>query len=170
MRKLSTGNIDVLNQFLMLVETAGTTHYALAPEGVAYGIGRHVRHVLDHYEALVQGLGGGDVDYDFRRRDCEIEHCCATARAQILHYQQWLESLANRADCSLRVKSEISVSETTFALVDSTLSRELCYLAAHSMHHLAYANLIGQLLGVDVDRDAGIAPATASYLRSAGSA
>ena len=66
MRKLSTGNIDVLNQFLMLVETAGTTHYALAPEGVAYGIGRHVRHVLDHYEALVQGLGGGDVDYDFR--------------------------------------------------------------------------------------------------------
>lgn len=169
MRELIQANIEVLEQFRQLLETVGRQGYAEAPALVDYGVGRHLRHVLDHYHALRAGLESGAVDYDLRDRNSAIESDFDLACETVRDWQRWLQA-CNVAERSLKVKSEISLTETRHTVVDSTLQRELCYVAAHSTHHLAYASLIARMLGAEIDTTVGLAPATASNVRSVGRA
>ncbi|MBN49095.1 MAG: hypothetical protein CMN85_06090 [Spongiibacteraceae bacterium] len=169
MRELIQANIEVLEQFRQLLETVGRQGYAEAPALVDYGVGRHLRHVLDHYHALRAGLDSGTVDYDIRDRNSAVESDFDLACETISDWQRWLQA-CNSTERLLKVKSEISLTETQHVIVESTVQRELCYVAAHSTHHLAYASLIARMLGAEIDATVGLAPATASNVRSAGRA
>lgn len=169
MRKLIKANAEVLEQFRQLLATVGRHQYAEAPALVDYGVGRHLRHVLDHYHALRAGLESGTVDYDLRDRDSAVESDFDLACEAIQNWQQWLHS-CDASERLLNVKSEISLTETQYAIVESTVQREFCYVAAHSTHHLAYASLIARMLGADIDTAVGLAPATASSVRAVGRA
>lgn len=167
MQELVNANIEALEQVLSLVRAAKGALYTEVPAAVAYGTGRHVRHILDHYVALQSGLDSGHVDYDKRCRDSDVETDSSVAEQRIIALIHWLgENVA--ADIKLNMKTEISVSNQHHVTVNSSLRRELVYLLNHTLHHCAYASLILRLLGVNTDAHIGIAPATSSYLRANG--
>ena len=72
-QRLVESNIEALEQLVHFLSGLDEQAYTKAPNGVRFGIGRHVRHVLDMYLALMQGLQSGLVDYDLRARDSRLE-------------------------------------------------------------------------------------------------
>lgn len=164
MEKLVTANTDALKQMLQLIEAAPEAVYRETQQGMTSPVGRHVRHVLDHYVALQTGLAQGQIDYDQRSRDSAVEQDAALAKQHIGALIAWIKDRVT-VDRPLKMKTEVSVSKQESVIVESTLRREMIYLLNHTLHHTAYVSLALRILGVTVDRDIGVAPATRSYLR-----
>lgn len=133
------------------------------------GIGSHVRHVLDHYDALLDGLGAGRIDYDLRERDPATERDRGTALARIDALRTAIRTLAARpGDGPLRVCLDCGTGGRLPAA--STLSRELQFLVSHTVHHDALIAAAARALGVEPEQGFGIAPSTlkANASRQAG--
>jgi uncharacterized damage-inducible protein DinB len=164
MKPLLEANIDCLQQLAATIESLSEADYSRVTGDHGYGIGRHVRHILDHYAALKVSLSTGLLDYDQRQRDNPLEMDSNLALAAVKTYQQWLQTL-DLVDAPLQVKSEINVLQSVPMTLPSHLSRELCYLINHTVHHLAYMRLLAVGMGYTIDQTIGLAPATASNLR-----
>lgn len=128
------------------------------------GVGRHLRHIFDHFLALRRGLERGTVDYDHRHRDNPVERDPGRARAQLAGILSWCAAL-EVTDQELTVVSEIDTRETRSIHFRSNLPRELLYLINHSIHHAAHIKLMLAGLGIALPGHIGLAPSTASHLR-----
>ena len=53
----------------------------MAPEPYSASIGQHYRHVLDHFLCLESGIAAGEIDYDNRERNPQLETDLNYARA-----------------------------------------------------------------------------------------
>lgn len=144
---------------------------AMLPEGAytekadrAFGasVGDHLRHALDHYLALEQGLPGGRIDYEARARDPGIATNPEVAKGVIAEVRAFLESLEARGDAGLLVRPDNGEDPDT----SSTLARELNFLLSHTVHHFALIALICAERGHALPADFGMAPSTLRYQAS----
>ena len=162
------GNREVLEQAAGLLR--GLTDAAYAEGGAAPGvspIGAHMRHVLDHYRALVDGLRDGRVDYEARKRQAPIERDRTLAQAEVARL---LEGLGRVAE--LPEDREVLVNLRSVADPDagpdwsrSTPKRELQFLVSHTVHHFALIRNMLAGLGIDPGEGFGVAPSTLAALR-----
>src|SRR6516225_10431313 len=66
--------IAVLRQLADVIRAMTDEQYRRKPVGVvSSNVGGHVRHCLDHVEALLAGLEEGELSYDHRQRGTEVE-------------------------------------------------------------------------------------------------
>jgi hypothetical protein len=130
-------------------------------------LGCHVRHVLDHYDALLQGVADGQIDYNRRNRNSAIETDIAVALSAITTLQTKLRMIEEDKR-AFTVISEINCSYTIIQSFGSTLARELLYLMNHTIHHTAYMKLLIQPYDINLANPIGIAPGTATFLRNGG--
>ena len=122
------------------------------------GVGKHVRHVLDHYKALL-GMSEGILDYEARTRDPDIEQYPTAAVATIDSIIMQLSQ--NRLSPSVpEVKHVWGSGEGSVA---TSLERELQFLASHTVHHMSLVAWIMDSLGFSVPDSFGVAPSTLRY-------
>jgi hypothetical protein len=132
----------------------------------ASSAGTHMRHILDHYLALKDGINQGVVNYNKRNRFSSIESCPQMALLQWQKVEQWLKEVSQLdADMPLSVVCETSVNETQNIQTQSTLARELVFVSSHAIHHFSLLAVINSLLGNKDEVNFGIAPSTATYIR-----
>ena len=162
MHTVVTANIDALKQVTELIDRASGGKYQQQPPCGNSPIGRHIRHILDHFDALINGLAGGTVDYDQRNRDCALETDAKLAKAHTKSIMDWLSQNA-KIDQKLTIKTEVSTVLQQPETVASSLKRELVYLMNHTLHHSAHAALLLRTLGEQIDENIGVAPATQNY-------
>jgi len=141
-------------------------------------IGAHVRHVLDHYRSFLEGLPDGEVDYDARQRETEIERSVRAAAAEARRLMAAFEALAvevapartpggpHWAGRTLRVRQQADETPGRFDGCESHAERELLFLASHTVHHQALIAILARAQGLDVPEGFGLAPSTASWQRS----
>lgn len=154
LKALVDDNIALLEQSHGLIAALAPTVYATVPAGRRSGAGPHVRHILDHYAALLDGVAGGVVDYEARERDERLERDPQRALAAIEQTIRGLRALAERdGGRVLAVSSDGHQGP-------STLARELLFLLSHTVHHQALVSLLLQNAGVEVDECFGVAPST----------
>ncbi len=80
-RSLNTAVKGVLQQGCIFLDRIGDDAYARPLEGeFAASLGAHYRHVLDHFLCLAEGIRTGQVNYDQRRRNPQLENSVARAR------------------------------------------------------------------------------------------
>ncbi|MFT4809636.1 MAG: hypothetical protein ACI9LX_002990 [Paraglaciecola sp.] len=128
--------------------------------------GAHMRHILDHYLALKDGLNQGLVNYNKRNRYSSVESCPQTALLQWQEIEQWLREVSQLdADIPLTTVCETSVNETQNTQTQSTLARELVFVSSHAVHHFSLLAVINSLLGNKHEANFGIAPTTATFIR-----
>lgn len=155
-------NRQVLDQALALIalhEDSQAPAY-LGPVGV------HLRHVIEHYEALLSGAERNAVDYDRRPRDSLLERCPVEARRRVIKLQTQLAPshlLPLAHPIGVRGQSG-PVGELNFT-VDSTFGRELVFVASHAVHHFALLQPHCRQHGIDLGADFGKAPATVAHER-----
>jgi len=164
LNQLINANLQAIAQARDVVTSLSDETYGARVDGRSPA-GAHIRHVLDHYLALRDGVAKGVVDYDHRRRDCAVETNRQAALERLQQVEHWLTSMAPES-VSLSVKSEVSLCDCQFLTLESDLARELLYTLNHTVHHMAYVALLLKFNGESVADNIGVAPATASYQRA----
>jgi hypothetical protein len=135
---------------------------------VASGAGPHLRHCLDFYDALLDGLETGRVDYNLRERDEATERDPHRAIARIDATIARLEATSAPASTPLLVRAEGPADPLDpSSWVRSSLARELVFLSSHTVHHFALVALLVRLQGVEPGAEFGVAPSTLEAWRSA---
>jgi FtsZ-binding cell division protein ZapB len=95
-------------------------------------IGKHVRHILDLFECLIQGSVSGCINYDHRNRDLVLESSVSTALERI----QFIQSEIQELDLEKSVQMNQKLANIEIEL-ESIIQRELLYNIEHTVHHLA---------------------------------
>lgn len=150
-------NRDLLGQALRLVDAyAGR---ATAP--FAEVAGPHLRHVIEHYEALLLRPQRGVVDYDNRPRDRELERCTLRARARLQRLRARLAGLSSLGlDEPIGVVTRCGVEGEFELCTRSSVGRELMFVASHAVHHFALLKVACTPHGITFGAQFGKAPAT----------
>ena len=103
---LTQHNVFFLQQASeMLGDLPDTLFGTARPPYFSSGIGPHLRHVLDHYHCFLRDVGSGQIDYDQRIRNTELESNRAFALGAVLETMDKLSEL-NQEDGPLDVKIE----------------------------------------------------------------
>jgi glutathione S-transferase len=162
--RLIGGCVRVLEQGHALLERLDDRLYTdTAGLPVQSGVGSHIRHCLDFYQSLLEGVWTGRVDYNRRERDALVarDRACAAARIEIVIEE--LRALADLpGDTTLLVSPEDTDADMWCA---STLARELQFLLSHTVHHYALVALILRLQGFEPSEEFGVAPSTLAHRR-----
>ncbi len=161
MQSLVDGNLALLDQLRELLAALDDEDYARpCPDVGLSGIGPHVRHCLDIYARLLDGLPGGRVDYDARERDPAVETDRRAALARLAGIAARLAALpvgaASPPDAPLAVR--LDGHEAT-----SRLRRELMALHGHTVHHFALIAVLLRALGATPPTGFGVAPSTLRF-------
>jgi hypothetical protein len=161
--RLLAFNQHVIDQALALVgayEGQQSTRFA-GP------VGSHLRHVVEHYEALLFPRDAGLVDYDSRLRSKTLETDPNVAANRLRSLRAQLTELpAAHLDAPVQVLGLAGTAgEFSFA-VPSSISRELVFLASHAVHHYALLAAHCQAQGIHIPADFGKAPATVAHERA----
>jgi hypothetical protein len=151
----------LLQQMRSMIERMDDETYTMpAPGRSSGGVGGHVRHCLDHVNALVHATRTGIVEYDRRRRGTDVETCRAAAVQQIAELMSGLAALdGSMLDEPLLVETQIEPAGAMI-LTRSTICREVAFVISHTIHHNA---IVAQLLAgrpIGLDARFGLAPAT----------
>lgn len=160
-------HLEVIDQALSLISEIDNESLSQVISPYFSGsIGQHLRHVVDHYVNLFNGIADGLVNYNRRNRFCSVETSIDDCRKAFHDVQaQIVELTAEQLTQTVSVITEISISEHDDALVESNVDRELVFISSHAIHHYAMIKIIRQMQGAQVPANFGFAPATLTYLR-----
>lgn len=124
-------------------------------------IGKHLRHTLDHYAALLVGVAEDrPVDYDHRSRDVPMESDRSAALAALAQVRRGLEAWSGPV-LSSRVRIRVMLTSAgDEAVLESTVGRELAFATHHAVHHQAMMKTIAAEHGCPAPAGFGLAPAT----------
>lgn len=160
-------NSALLAQALHMVERLLSEAHA----GFVYAqaVGPHLRHIVEHYQALLDALatGSGCVDYDARSRNLRVQSEPPMTTAALQHITESLARLAGdlrlTLDTPLTTRLQAGARGELELTVGTTLGRELLFLASHTVHHYALLGHYCRTAGVDMGHAFGKAPATIGF-------
>ncbi len=163
-------NTVLLQQAIGMIELLLTQAH---PDFV-YGraVGPHLRHIVEHYQALLNALAvpGASVDYDARERDPGMQSQPPMTLSALRHVMGELDIHAQDAtlvlSTPLLTHLQTGVCGELEATVPTTLGRELLFLASHTVHHYALLGQYCRDAGVELGHDFGKAPSTIAFERS----
>lgn len=136
-------------------------------EGLAYGfhspLGAHVRHCIDHVDALLNGIASGEIHYDRRERGTAIEHDRTAGLAAAADRAVLVRAIGDAVlDSSIAVHAMVAPTAPE-VVFDSTVAREVLYVFHHTVHHTALMSAQATNMGIQPDPRAGRAPATIAH-------
>lgn len=157
--------VAVLRQLANVILAMTDEQYRRKPVGcVASNIGGHIRHCLDHIEALLIGLEEGTLNYDLRLRGTEVETKRVAALDVIQRQERQLLAFPpHAARRPLRLTTTVS-SNLPPIVVHTSVGRELAFVLSHTIHHNALIAVMARTLGVPVPEHFGYAPSTMAHL------
>jgi uncharacterized damage-inducible protein DinB len=121
-------------------------------------IGQHLRHCIEHYEEFSIALSENrPIDYENRPRDTHLENSPELAISRLESVRSMLNELPP-------VSRTLYVSDTGVKRpAETSMDRELLYLASHTVHHFALISVISRIRGESVPSDFGVAPSTLKH-------
>ncbi|HYU47353.1 MAG TPA: hypothetical protein VEK84_14375 [Terriglobales bacterium] len=169
---LNTAVRDVLQQGCIFLDRIGDETYARLLEGPAEekpaaSLGAHYRHVLDHFLCLTEGIRTGQVNYDQRRRNPQLENSVRCARLVTEGLIDELGGLSGEVlgrECM--VSYNVSYGESEAEPVCSNFAREVMFCVGHAIHHYALLKLLCAGVGVNLPYEFGVAPSTLKHLEA----
>ncbi|WP_109832894.1 DinB family protein [Reichenbachiella versicolor] len=153
---------NIFNQLSELLTRLSDTDYSRTlPILNGSSIGQHVRHTLEFYTCLFEGIPNGTVDYDSRRRDIFLESNTSQAQNCLDRISNFLKNVEDNIDLELIQ----SYGEGEDTRVPTNLNRELIYNIEHAVHHMALIRV--GLMEIDsemeLDKGFGVASSTLKY-------
>jgi hypothetical protein len=154
----------VLEQCAAFLAEVPEDRYAAPSTTIAGGtIGKHARHVLDHFRAALTTPSCDPIDYDHRSRGGCVETDAKAAGEEINTLRSIVQCL-DEAAMNTQVTARVMLTaggET--ADLRSTLGRELFFATHHAIHHHAMMKSIGREFGIEAPAGFGTAPSTLNF-------
>jgi hypothetical protein len=166
----SSALVDALQGHLQslrtLVASLPEHTYRSAPRSSSGSTGEHVRHCLDHARALVASIPVRVLSYDSRLRGTPVETQPWTAIEEIDSLCIALGGL-EEADMTLALSLETRTHRQGPPVrVQTTIGRELAFVAQHTVHHCATLAVLLEGMGIVVPPQFGYAPSTPNPRRT----
>jgi hypothetical protein len=166
--ELVVASQDALIQGLgLLFNIWDKTFSRVAEAPYSASIGGHYRHVLEHFQCVIDGIRPGEINYDARERNPRMETEVTYATIATCDV---LRAIKNYTGASLarpcKVVNSTSYGSAQPSVIESNFGHELAYCVGHAIHHYAIIRLICSHLGVEVPSEFGIAPSTLKYRSS----
>lgn len=112
-------------------------------------IGSHIRHLLDFFDCVLDGLQTNNIDLTARKRDEVISTNPDAAKSHIFEIQEKLVSLADvNTGCLLKVTDNLGEGNVTILY---TLESLLAQANTHATHHYAIISYMLSVLKVNVE-------------------
>ena len=161
------GHLEIVHQAKQyLLSISQQAYQAVLKPHFSGSPGAHMRHVLDHYLALKEGMVSGTINYNKRDRHSAIEKDPRLALTLWQDIEHWLVGVCQlEANLPLQLICESSMLESQNTETQSTLGRELLFVSSHGVHHFTLLATIKSLQGFEGEANFGVAPATATHLR-----
>lgn len=159
-------NLELLEQAEGILRELPQGLYAEPSDepGFRFSPGPHLRHSIDAYCCLLDGIDRGEVDYDARTRSREIETSRERALEALVSIRTRLQAIDKPPEYPLRVLVDVPAGAEDGA-TDSTLGREYQFLVGHTVHHYALIAMILRQRGYETSPDFGVAPSTLRFWR-----
>jgi hypothetical protein len=156
-------NVRLLEQALALA----AAHAGPGRPPYAGLVGSHLRHVIEHFEALLFPAVTGSVDYDSRPRDADLDASPHVARTRLQALQTALtDTTAASFAEPLQVLGHGGLEGECSFRVMSSLGRELAFVASHTIHHFALLADHCRRQGIPTPEGFGKAPSTRAHERA----
>jgi uncharacterized damage-inducible protein DinB len=127
-------------------------------------IGEHMRHILEFYICLIEGVGQATIDYNGRKRNKVLSEQINAAKATLAYINSAINQMSEGQD--LQILNEFCTEEEEGrSQYYSSVGRELQYAFDHAVHHLAIIRMGIQTSfpHLQVDPELGIAPSTLKF-------
>ncbi|RXP63525.1 DinB family protein [Lutibacter sp. HS1-25] len=149
-----------LNRGVQLLKNISEEEYRNTTIAPYYSsIGGHVRHILDVFDCVFEGLNSGNINLINRKRNLRVEQFTEEG---IQYFEEIIEKLQqlNSEDFNkiVKVTDDLGLGVLT---VDYTLGGILIQAHSHAIHHFASLGYIISQLGISLpDNDFGFNPTT----------
>lgn len=152
-----TSLINISDSLVIVLEKIGTSTYTQQLSILEnQTIGMQVRHIIEHWQILINNYDNGQINYTNRKRDKIIEQDKNIAIDLLLTLQQQ----SDKKDIPLLIAA---IDETTY--FTSSFERELDAVTEHIIHHAAIIKMA--IISIDntftFPNGFGYAPSTISY-------
>lgn len=166
---LANDNSRYIQQAVTLLESISDGQFAdPAPLKLGSSVGAHLRHCIDHYDNFLAGVPSGNIDYDARQRQVELETGRELAITKLKALADQLDKISELEDKPVKVKMDCGNNEDEKSWwTESSVRRELQFLISHTVHHYAIIKMVLIASGCDVIEEFGIAPSTLRYHQGA---
>ena len=135
MEQIKQATKEIIDQLKDLAEKLSQDDFTRSlPVLMESSIGMHYRHIIEFYEVMISGAGTGEINYDSRKHDPELEG----SREKCLERLEWIRKVLT-LEPGMKLKlsgSYIRESDNRFTL-STNLERELVYNIEHAIHHMA---------------------------------
>ena len=162
--KVASAADAILDQCQRFIRATPAADYTRTCETVGGGtVGKHARHVLDHFQCALNTRACDPIDYDTRVRGGSVETDPDAACEQIASLRECLGSMTD--DCMGEVVTTrvMLTGDGTSADLKSTRGREVFFATHHAIHHHAMMSTIGRELGIEIPEGFGMAPSTLNF-------
>lgn len=163
---MSNSYTAIISQAINLLDGIGLHEYQQKlPPHFPSSIGSHIRHIVDHFQALMNGLAGEHVNYNIRHRNNQIEQFPNAAIEALQAVSKWLVNIEDKdLNVTLSVTSEIDVCRPLSTTCLSTVERELVFVSSHAIHHYALIRIMCGMQNRQVPELFGYAPSTVTHI------
>lgn len=122
-------------------------------------IGSHIRHILDFYDCILEGVSKKEVDLTARRRDLKMHESCNYASVNLERVITSLKELEIfNLNEVIQVEDDLGLGKTN---IPYTLGGLIAQANSHAIHHFAIISYILDRLGITVeDESFGYNPTT----------
>jgi uncharacterized damage-inducible protein DinB len=158
----ATALLNIIEQIKQVLKQFSPEEYRTPlPEYEGSSVGQHVRHILEFFQCLDNGIPGGLVDYAGRPRNLQYESDPLLAAEALDAFADRLRDLQPETPVSVRAEFG-SLERPDYA---STVGRELAFVYDHAIHHLAIIRigLHGHFRHIQVPQHLGVSPATVKF-------
>ncbi|MEM7163665.1 MAG: DinB family protein [Bacteroidota bacterium] len=158
---------QIFSQITYLLEGLSNEEYSKAVDVLnGSSIGQHVRHTLEFFKCLFDGLPFGEVNYDKRNRDIFLENNTLQALALLNELNQVLIKIDT--DRSIQLCQNYGEERNEKVRVKSNLQRELIYNIEHAVHHMALIRIGVREIkpSLNLSSSFGVASSTVRYQKT----
>lgn len=122
-------------------------------------IGSHVRHILDFYDCIIEGIDERTIDLTNRKRDERMHSDCNYTLSHVERIIDALKKFDNyRFTQDYKVSDDLGLGKVE---IKYTLGAILAQANSHAIHHYAIINYILDRLGISIiDETFGFNPTT----------
>jgi hypothetical protein len=126
-------------------------------------VGQHVRHIIEFYQCLFEGIPLGIINYDRRKRDRDLENDVHIAQKRIHELKKLIPQF--NEDMMLYLEVNYSTENGNNHRIKTSFLRELTYNIEHTIHHMAIikSTLEESFPYIKLPENFGIASSTIRY-------
>jgi len=164
---MRNSQLEILAQAQQYLQSVIKTDYTEIPvPNFMSSAGSHIRHIVDHYSAIMAGIESDIIDYDVRTRGSQIEECPEIAVKKVSDISNWINELSDeQLYKTVYLSTEVSIVSKSAQRLQTSIARELIFASSHAVHHFAMITQISIAQQKPLPVAFGIAPATATFIR-----